>query len=309
MYKFNEFLEESLVDEISSEENVKSSTAKEARKLGLSYVGFGRYADSTGSVAYVVKNDKLIPFRKSEEILNLHQKKIDSQLKGKSGKEYDQLVNQGVEAQEEVGKRSKEYTVTKTKELLKYDRELKKLYDQDLFTPEELNALMEYTEQNFQDINSYLYRGFKDDTPPDVANQIMSEIDTIDSAFEETGAPFDYTVYTGLSDRYDYNKIQPGKDYIFRGYISTSLSYDIATDLFTDSKQEYRTVLELSIREGQKSIYMEGFTNNEGEFETLLPRGTKVQIVSGPHLLDNPQLAGALTKAPVALFKCSIVEE
>lgn len=304
MYKFNRFLEESVVDELSSEENPRSAAATQARKMGLSYVGFGRYTDNTGNIAYVVKNEKLIPYKKLEDVNKVRQKGEKN-----IGKEYEQAANQSIQAQKEVNRRSQKYSMTKTKELLQYDRELKKLYNPNLFTPEEMSALQDYANEEYQPINSYLYRGFRDGTPPDVANQTMAKIDAIDAAFEETGAPFDYTTYTGLSERYDFNKMRPGKDYIFRGYVSASLSYATATDLFTSDAQDYRTVLEIDIKEGQKSIYMEGFTEHEGEFETLLPRGTKIRIESGPHMLDNAQLGGAMTRTPVAIFKCSIVEE
>lgn len=312
MFKFNEFLEESLVGELTTEDDPRSPTAKEARKMGLSYAGFGRYADNTGAITYVVNNNKLIPFRGAEDVTKLRSKGSEVALKGKkenTGKEYTQAAEQGVQAQKEINRRSQKYSGTKTKELLSYDRQLKRLYNPNLFTPEELNALQAYSNEEYQPINSYLYKGFTPETPPDVANQIMANIDAIDSAFDETGAPFEYTVYTGLSDRYDYNKLQPGKDYVFRGYVSTSLAYSTATDLFTSDAQNLRPVLEIDIKKGQKSIYMEGFAENPGEFETLLPRGTKIKIESGPHILDNAQLGGAITRTPVALFKCSIVEE
>ena len=43
----------------------QSNSSSEAKKMGLTYVGFGRYTDNTGQVTHIVQNDKLIPFSKA----------------------------------------------------------------------------------------------------------------------------------------------------------------------------------------------------------------------------------------------------
>ena len=72
MKKFEEYLEESLAAEIKSEP--KSAAAKQARKMGLTYVGFGRYADNKGRVAYTVDNGRLVPFKGQGDIGKMYDK-------------------------------------------------------------------------------------------------------------------------------------------------------------------------------------------------------------------------------------------
>ena len=314
MKKFGEYLSESLTAELTQEPEPSSATAIQARKMNLTYVGFGRYEDQTGRLAYIVKNNQLIPFRGKDEVAKIAQTANDSfGVKDEKLSDIAQAAEKGNSALKEVDVRVKRYIQKKEKELNNTAGELANFYKPNVFTPEELDSLNYYTEEGYGPINRYLYKGFDDTTTPEDAQNIVDNIENIDSAFDETGAPFDYTVYTALSQRYDYNKIKPGSDYIFRGYISTSLDHNVATDLFmfmndTDPNA-VGTLLEIDIKTGQKSIYMENISYHTGEFETLLPRGTKLKIVSGPHMVDHSTLSGSLYKNQVALFKCSIVDE
>lgn len=314
MKKYAEYISESLTAELTQEPDPTSATAVQARKMNLAYVGFGRYEDQTGRLAYIVKNNQLVPFRAKEEVAKLTQTANDS-LNVKDDKLSDivQAAEKGNGALKEVDARAKRYIQRKDKEVDKVSNELGNFYNPNVFTPEELESLNYYTEEGFGPINRYLYKGFDDTTTPEDAQNIVDNIENIDSAFDETGAPFDYTVYTALSQRYDHNKIKAGSDYIFRGYVSTSLDHNVATDLFMfmngTNPDAVGTLLEIDIKTGQKSIYMENITYHQGEFETLLPRGTKLKIESGPHMVDHSTLSGSLYKNRVALFKCSIVDE
>lgn len=314
MKRFGEYLEESLTAELSGEPNSSSKTAKEARQMNLSYVGFGRYADQTGDVAYVVKNDKLIPFKGKEQIAGMVQKATPSTgPEDKKAFAVANAVQQGNQALQQVNKQSEVYRRRKDREILKTSKALTELYPPELFTPEEVDALIDYTDSMFGPVNRYLYKGFDPGTTPEDADSINNNIEAVDSAFEESGAPFDYTVYTGLSQRYDHRKIQAGNDYIFRGYISTSLDHNVAADVFMFTNGDagaVGTMLEIDIQKGQKSIYLEGVTEHEAEFETLLPRGSKLKVISGPVLVDSETLTGNKASGnQIALFKCSIVEE
>jgi len=91
MKKFGEYLEESLAAEIKSEP--KSMAAKQARKMGLSYVGFGRYADNKGRVAYTVENDRLVPFKSMEHIVNLYDKADMTIIQKKLKNLKNKLIN------------------------------------------------------------------------------------------------------------------------------------------------------------------------------------------------------------------------
>lgn len=313
--RFSEYLDESLASQMMVEPS--SEAASMAKKMSLTYVGFGRYADKSGKVKYIVKNKKLYPFKgkdveaagldASDAQMNAAAMKGDVNTMAVLDKKQKASI-QGIKADESI---KNKYQKQNTREIIAYDRQLRNLYQPSIFTPDEIDAIKYYTESGFNDINRYLYKGFDPETTPDQANQTVQKIQALDNAFEETGAPFDYTVYTGLSSRYDFRKIKPGKDYIFRGYISTSLDHDTAIDMFTFvQNQDVGVVLEIDIREGQKSIYLEGVTDTQGEFETLLPRGTKVRVEGGPYMIESDvTTSGNNPGKQVALFKCSIVEE
>lgn len=312
MKRFSEYLGESLTDEMTTPPS--SNASAEARKMRLNYIGFGRYADQTGNIAYVIQNDKLVPYRKKEDIAGMAQKAGPAMgPEDKKAFAIANAVQQGNQALQQVSKQSEQYRRRKDREVMKVNKELVNLYQPELYTPEEVDALIDYTDSLYGPVNRYLYKGFDPGTTPEDAQRITDNIEALDSAFEESGAPFDYTTYTGLSQRYDYRKIQPGNDYIFRGYISSSLDHNVAADVFMFTNGDsgaIGTMLEIDIKKGQKSIYLEGITENETEFETLLPRGTKVKVISGPVLVDAETLTGNKSNGnKIALFKCSIVDE
>jgi hypothetical protein len=315
MKSFGDYLSESLAAELTQEPQPTSSTAKQARKMNLSYAGFGRYSDQTGSITYVVKNNKLVPFRGKEEVTKLSQSSKDSfgGVKDEKQAQLATAVDASNAALGEVEARAKKYKKSKDREVQLLDKELSNFYKPELFTPEELESIEYYTEFGFGPINRYLYKGFDNDITVEEAQTLLSHVEDIDNAFEETEAPFDYIVYTGLSERYDYAKILPNNDYIFRGYISTSIDHNTATDLFmftnTTDANKVGVLLEISIKKGQKSIYLEGVSGFSAEKETLLPRGSKIKVESGPHTVDHSTLSGPYSTNSIALFKCSIVDE
>lgn len=315
MKRFGDFISESLAAELTQEPQPTSPTAQQARKMNLTYVGFGRYADKTGSIAYVVKNNTLVPFRGREEVAKLSQSAKDS-MGGAKDEKQAQLaaaVDTSNSALGEVDARAKKYRERKDREVQLLNKELSNFYKPNLFTPEELEALEYYTEDGFGPINRYLYKGFDDDITVEEAQSLMSFVEDLDTAFEETEAPFNYIVYSGLSERYDPAKILPGNDYVFRGYISASLDHNVATDMFmfieTMDPNKAGVLLEINVRKGQKSIYMENMSGRSEEYETLLPRGSKIRVESGPHMVDHSTLSGAYLRNQIALFKCSIVDE
>lgn len=69
----SEFLNETLADEIKSE-NSRTAAARQAKKMGLVYAGFGRYLDSKGKVSYVVHDGKLVPYKGIEGVQKMYDK-------------------------------------------------------------------------------------------------------------------------------------------------------------------------------------------------------------------------------------------
>lgn len=305
MKKFGEYLEESLAAEIKSEP--RSAAAMQARKMGLTYVGFGRYADNKGRVAYIVDNDRLVPFKGQSEVGKMFDKSsmINNDEKSK------ELFNQADQYYKVNNKRSKEdqkILREKDKDVVKVAKQLGSFYRPEMFDDVELDAIVNYTGDAYNEINRYLYKGHDEGTDANRADAVGRMIDALDSAFDETQAPFPFTVYSGLSGRYKADKIQPGAEYIFRGYISTSLSHDVAISGFTDSAEP--VVLQIEVAKGQKAIYVDNLSSTDGELETLLPRGSKVKIISGPHPLPKGIISGDNgDQSNIQLFHCQLVQD
>jgi hypothetical protein len=307
MKKFGEYLEESLAAEVKTEP--KTMAAKQARKMGLTYMGFGRYADSKGQVAYTVIKDKLVPYKRDEHIEKLYDK-ADMTNNVEKANEYFKQADELYKTKKIRAKEDKNVLSAKSKEVIAVAKQLSSLYRPEMFDDAELQAIQDYTGDSFIDINRYLYKGHDEGVDANRADVIGQTIDALDSAFEETEAPFPFTVYSGLSGRYRAEKIVPGNEYIFRGYISTSLSHDVAISSFTDSKES--VVLQIEVGKGQKAIYVDSVSSIDGELETLLPRGSKVKIISGPHPLPTEVVGFGYTgeaESKVNLFHCKLVQD
>lgn len=309
MKNFNDFLEESLALQAKSEP--KSAAASEARRMGLTYMGFGRYADRKGKLAYIVHDDRLVPYKSEDDIDDMYYKSYAS---GSKVSDKTETIRKEADFHQKVSiKRS-----TEDRKIIKQlnadvkavDRQLFKFYKPGLFDSNEIDAIRNYTADGYQAVNRYLYKGHDDNATPEDDAYLANMINSLDSAFEETQAPFDYTVYSGLSSRYSANKFQVGGEYIFRGYVSTSLDFGTAIGLFSDvGETEQSIVLQIEIAKGQKSIYLDAISDNSGENETLLPRGSKIKVVSGPHVMDASLFTDAYDTKTIALFHCTLVQD
>ena len=297
MIRFREFdrtfIAETVNDQVSPQQ--KGKAAADARRLGLQHQGFGRYGDGT-SVTHIVKGDKLV---------DLDGEPAPDDDKGQ---EKQKIIRRGVMAGKAADKQAANFRDQQTRSVAMVQQYLANLYIPQLFNPQELKAIKLYTTTMSQAINRYLYKGFDDGMTPDQMSNITTAIANIDSAFEEAGAPFDYTVYTALSARYDPSKVELGSSYTFRGYPSTSLDHNVPVGMFNFSQADMGVLLEIDIKANQKSIYIDNITGS-GNKEVILPRGTKIQFVDGPNMADSGSLSGSRSPKNVAVFKCLIIDE
>lgn len=314
MKRFGDFLEESLALEVKSEPT--SNASREARKLGLTYVGFGRYADNKGQVAYVVDNDRLVPFKRREEVQAMHAKTMQPAAPATKTATGKQPVDKTKVAQDQanfytnvLNKRDREDSKIikeKNKQAAVYNKELLKSYKPNMFDQAELDAIGFYKNGGAEAINRYLYKGHDEGVDANQAAQIESAVQAMDSAFESTQSPFAYTAYTGLSGRYNPESFVQNGEYIFRGYTSASLDFTTAIDSLQDGSG---VVLQIEVSKGQKAIYADAVTQNIGEKETLLPRGSKIQVISGPHNIDDAIVSANPQGNMISLFHCQLVED
>lgn len=305
MKKFAEYLEESLAAEIKSEP--KSAAARQARKMGLTYVGFGRYTDNKGRVAYIVHDGRLVPFRGQEEVGRMYDKATMTTDLKKSNEISKQADSHAI-AINNRHKEDQKILSQKEKEAIKTANQLGSFYRPEMFDDVELNAIQSYTGDTVTQVNRYLYKGHDEGTDANTADFVEQMVDALDSAFDETQAPFPFTVYSGLSGRYKADKIKPGQEYIFRGFLSTSLSHDVAISGFTDSSEA--VVLQIEVNKGQKAIYVDSISSVDGELETILPRGSKIKVVSGPHPLPMDAIRDDEEgQSRIQLFHCTLIQD
>lgn len=337
-------LNESLVKAIKSEP--KTAAAQQAKKMGLTYVGFGRYADKTGNVAYIVQDEKLIPFKKDEDIQGMFSKADEAEKKAaikakiapkkpkpKDGKpepkpgpsEHDLMRKEasGLLSANKKLKTADSAAIKQHQEEIKaVDAELSSYYA-GIFSEEEEAAIRAYTDTGFEMLNQYLYNGHAEGTDYYMGKQIEDGVAKLDAAFEETSSPIQYSTYTGLSDRYKAESFEIGKEYVFKGYVSSSLDHNIATTFAGGAESKMpkakpkpgkagaapgggSVMLELEVPKGGKAIYLANTSETEDEYETLLPRGSRVKVVSGPHTLPGDVLKKG--SGNMTIFKCKIVQ-
>jgi hypothetical protein len=314
MLKYGEYITETLVDEVKAEP--RTAAARQARKMGLTYIGFGRYTDKKGRIAYIVDHDRLVPYKNSEEINDLYYKADDTENEEKRNQLY-KVADTTSDERKKRFQKDREVIKAKKTEIKQTAQSLKSLYNPNLFTYDELDAIDEYTNNGYEDINRYLYKGHDEGADYKKDQYVQSYIRQLDSAFEATTAPFNYNIYSGLSSRYKASKIKAGEEYIFRGYVSGSIDYDVAIDSFSaagngDNKEG--VVLQIEVGKGQRSIYVDGVSQNSGELETMLPRGSRLRIISGPHTISNGVLKQVEDDypdedTPIKVFKCKIIED
>lgn len=71
-------------------------------------------------------------------------------------------------------------------------------------------------------------------------------------------------------------------------------------------------MLQIDLPAGSKAIYLDGALDHEStENEVLVNRGSKIKIISGPHMMDEEILKGEFADADtdIALFHCQLVNE
>ena len=192
MKKFGEFIREDLTGALVEPQ---SNASAQAKKLGLTYVGFGRYEDQTGQVSHIVQDDKLIPFSKA--------------IRSKSYKDF---------SSDDFGG----YTKNMENDVSALHTSLTDAYSPENYDNAELDAIKAYTESEYDSINQKLAS-----LPANIsADQIQPEYDgdnrpeliaALDSALSKVGSPVDFIGYVGLGQDYDPFALTSAQKFKFKG--------------------------------------------------------------------------------------------
>jgi hypothetical protein len=288
MKKFNQYLYEDLNAALAEP---SSNAAAEARKLRLQYVGFGRYEDpNTQQISHVVQNDRLIPFNKAVK---------SNTFKASSQDDYGNFVKQFAPDIEQ----NQNYMVD--------------FYRPEYYDENELSAIEAYTGADFININDKLYNlptGIRADQiqPEYDDDPIPSQVVALDSALNKKKTDHEFLSYVGLGTEYNITDFAPGSTFRFKGYRSTTINPNVALNYNsrvnkTISRQQ-TVMLQIKVPKGSKGMFVEDFSANPGESEFLLPRGSKVKVVSGPNKLVGSNAYTGSSGLEVLYFDCVLVK-
>lgn len=277
MKKFGEFIREDLTGALVEPQ---SDASKQAKKLGLTYVGFGRYEDQNGQVSHIVQNDKLIPFSKA--------------VKSKSYKDL---------SADDYG----DYTKNLQGDVSTIHTELTNAYTPENYDNAELDAVKAYTESAYYDVNQKLVS-----LPTGIpANQIQPEYDgdnrpqiiaALDSALTKVAAPIDFIGYVGLSQDYNTLTLQSAKKLKFKGFRSLSINPNTVLGSGDPS------VLQIKVKAGSTGMYLDDYSATPGDGEFLLPRGSAIKIVGGPNKISGTDGATQDPNKQIIVYDCELTK-
>jgi hypothetical protein len=266
-----------------------SNAAEEAKRMGLKYVGFGRYEDPrTQQVTHIVQNDRLVPFKAAVRTGSYKQQNSD-----------------------DMGNFSKAIApVTE-----KIAEMLKSSFDPSSYSDQELDAVQDYTEEGFFDINQKLYSlpvGISaDDIEPEYdGDRTYEKIQALDSMMAKSSAPIDFITYTSLSKEYSLDDFKPGTTFQFKGFRSTSINPYTGIDYNPRSTATSNRViyaLQIKIPKGSRGAYVDDISANPGEHEYILPRGSMIKVNGGPQKIVGSNAQWNINNQEIYFFDCELV--
>lgn len=266
-----------------------SQSAKQAASLGLKYVGFGRYVDpKTNQVTHIVQNERLVPFNRAVR---------SNTFKAQSADDYGT------------------YNAAVAPEVEQLHQFMTQAYAPEKYDDRELDAIYAFTSGRYHDINNRLAsvpsdvpankieRTSPDDTMPEM-------IASLDSAMKKNRVPLDFIVYTKIGPDYNINDFQPGVSFKFKGYRDTTTNMNA---LLAQSQQEVGAsgrnqiaLMQILVKKNSKGIYAADFSSNPEDYEFILPRGTKVEILNGPSNLVGSDAISGNMNLEVLYFDCQV---
>lgn len=284
MKKFRDFLSEDLSGALVEPQ---SNAAKQAKQLGLVYVGFGRYEDQqTGQITHIVQNDRLVPFSKAIKTNTFQQQ---------SGDDYGSYVK------------------AMRPEIDQVSVALTNHYKPENYSNEELDAIQMYTGSAYNDVNRRLLtlptgidaKAIQPTSPDDYVPTIISNLDT---AIAKSKSPIDFTVYAGLGGNYDPTTFAPGQEMSFKSYRSTSLNPNVVLNSIGRDGDQSVALFQIQVQKDTTGIYASDFSQASDESEYILPRGSKIKIVDGPFRSIGSNQYTDEQNLQVKYFSCILVK-
>lgn len=288
MKKYNEFILEDMKGALVEPQ---SPASEQAGKLGLQYVGFGRYEDPrTQQITHIVQDGRLVPFNKAVKT---------NTFKKVSGDDFG------------------DYAKNLKPEIEQHHQDLSNFYLPENYDENELAALEAYTGGGYVDINSKL-ASLPAGVPADQieteyeGDTLQSTIAALDSALSKVPAPKDFLTYVSLGNAFRPEELQAGQVYSFKSYRSTTIDPNIALNFGSKSdaasRRKQTALVQIKVKKGSKGMYVDDYSTTPGEAEFLLPRGSSFKIVGGPNKLVGSNGQSGELNHQVMLFDAELVK-
>ena len=277
-------IEESVIDTIKSG---VMSAAREAKQLGLRYMGFGRYSNKVGKTTHVVVKGKLERFSSADDVAK-HQTSTKDTAKSdfrKANSTLAQVRRQDKTTSKDIGSKSD----LAFKEVLKQT--------QSKIEPEEQETIDWYNGGGYNELNDYLTKTKQVD--PEMQSQIIDNVSKLDFIIQKNTAPIDFIAYVPMSVRYAPDHFAKGAEYETKGFMAATLKPEHLTKE-AEGFKDLMVVMEIDVRKGQNF-----FPIDPTDASILLPRDASIKVKSGPHMVPSSAIGGK-EGGECAFFKCEI---
>jgi hypothetical protein len=273
-----------------AKQEVPGKAAQQAKQKKLVHVGFGRYADSKSQqVTHISLNDNLVPFNTGVRTNTFMTNNMDDYGNfGQAVSDVTQQVHQ---------------TLIQT-------------YSPEHYDDMQLDAIYTFTNGGYVDINNRLSilptgispkrieRNAPDDTFPEL-------VDSLDSAMKKSRAPIDFITYMALGSEYNVADFAPGVTFQLKTFRDTSINISTIITSATQKQTSFAgrdslVILQLNIKKNSKGMYISDYSSTPEECEFLLPRGTRIEIVSGPNTLVGSDAISGNMNLEVVYFDCIV---
>lgn len=269
-----------------SEPSEKASAS--AKKSGLKHVGFGKYEDpKTNQISSVAQGDKLVPYNKAIKTNSYTQTNSD-----------------------DIGNLSKDLM----KDVQALHELLRSTYQASKYDNDELDAIYSYTDTAYASVNETLF-GLPTGIIPDQIqmnspdDQTVSIISSLDSAVKKCRAPQDFTVYTKIGKDHSIEEFKPGTSFKYKSFKSASINLNMVLDSdedqFNEGVDSEVVLLQIKVKKNARGVYASEFSAHPEESEFILPRGSTIEIVSGPNKLVGSDATSGSQNMQILYFECS----
>jgi hypothetical protein len=273
-----------------AKQEVPGKAASQAKKMKLTHVGFGRYMDNkTQQVTHIAMNDTLVPFNTAARTNTFKTNNMND------FGNFSDAISPVAETLHQI---------------------LVQAYSSQNYDDSQLDAIYNFTNGGYVDINnrlSVLPSNVPSDkierTSPD--DSLPEFIDSLDSALKKSRAPVDFITYTVLGPDYDISQFVPGTTFQFKTYRDTSINIGTIISSVADRQISFAgrnmiAVLQLNIKKNSKGMYISDYSSTPNEYEFILPRGSVIQVLSGPNnLVGSDDLTGDMN-LEVIYFDCIV---